>query len=668
MLFPVSGRKKRINDNYRRNDVLRDIARGRRRILAAAIAAATVVSSAAIGQDQPRDLTELSLEELMSIDLTLASRREETILETAAAVEVITAEDLHRSGATTIADALRLVPGLVVARVDANKWAINSRGFNNLFANKLLVMVDGRSAYSPIFSGVFWEAQDCLFEDIDRIEVIRGPGAALWGANAVNGIIHIITRNAKETTGLMVRLDKGTLEKSGLGGRAGFRIGKSVSGRVWAKSFDRNPFQYRSMDASAGRWIDAADGWNVNRGGFRIDAAAGKGFDVTMQGQMYEGSTGQTLTLPLIRFRLLDYETGINGGNLLGRFHRTLSPTSDMTLQFTYDHVRRRENIILGGQYHMADADFQHRFSAGKRHTIVWGAGYRVTRDHIDTTQIIAFRPPSRTFDMWSAFVQDEVGLKSDRIRLTVGSKFERNEFTGFEFQPNVRMLFRLGPSQSAWWAVSRAVRTPSRADQDIRVPMMGMIGNHTYGSEHVTAYEIGLHRQTADRWMIDVAAFYNRYSDLQSFEDDFVANNRAAETFGAELSMKWRPLHWWQLRAGYSWLYVNEWRTAGSTDAQAGKDDCPEHQGFLRTSLDLPARVQIDVTARAVGRLPTLDIPAYAAVDARIEWKPDRRIELSVTGQNLNLKRHMEFRGWWIPFEETYIPRSVYGTVTVSL
>lgn len=621
-----------------------------------------------MAQGQPRDLTELDLEELMGIDITLASRRAETMLETAAAVEVITAEDLHRSGATTIAEALRLVPGMVVARVDGNKWAINSRGFNNLFANKLLVMVDGRSAYSTIFSGTFWEAQDCLLEDIDRIEVIRGPGAALWGANAVNGIIHVITRKTDETTGLLVRLDKGTVENRGIGVRAGFRPAKAVSGRVWAKSFDRNPFQYRSMDQDPERWIDAADGWNVNRGGFRVDAAVGRRFDVTVQGQMYRGDVGQTLTIPRTRLRLLDYETGISGGNLLGRIHRTLSPASDMTLQLTYDRVKRTEAVILGGGYHMTDADFQHRFTAGKRHTIVWGAGYRVTSDRIDNTPLIAFSPPSRTFDMWSAFGQDEIALAKDRIRLTVGSKFERNDFTGFEFQPNVRMLLRLGPSETVWWAVSRAVRTPSRADEDIRVPMVGMIGNHAYGSEHVTAYEIGFHRHLAEHCMIDAAAFFNRYGDLQSFEGDSVANNRAAETVGTELSVKWRPLSGWQWRAGYSWLHVNEWRTAGSVDAQAGKDDCPEHQGFLRTSLDLPGRVQADVMARAVGRLPSLEIPAYWALDARIGWKPDRRVELSLTGQNLNIRRHVEFRGWWIPFEETYVPRSVYGTVTVGL
>lgn len=640
----------------------------RLRILAAAIAAAALLSSPIMAQDRPRDLTELDLEELMGIDITLASRRAEPILETAAAADVITAEDLRRSGATTIAEALRMVPGMVVARVDGNKWAINSRGFNNLFANKLLVMVDGRSAYSTIFSGTFWEAQDCLFEDIDRIEVIRGPGAALWGANAVNGIIHVITRKAAETTGLMLRLDKGTIEKSGIGGRLGFRVGRSFAARVWGKSFDRNPFEYRSTDPSADRWIRAADGWNVNRGGFRVDAAFGRGCDVTVMGQMYRGDVGQTLTIPRIRLRLLDYETGIHGGNLLGRIKRTLSPTSDMTLQITYDRVQRTENVVLGGGYRMADADFQHRFSAGNRHTIVWGAGYRVTSDSIENTQVIAFRPPSRTFDMWSAFAQDEVGLAKDRIRLTIGSKFERNDFTGFEIQPNVRMLIRLGPSQTAWWAVSRAVRTPSRADEDIRVPMVGMIGNHSFKSENVTAHEIGFRRHFAERGMIDAALFFNRYRDLQSFEDDSVANNRAAETYGAEVSAKWRPLNGWQVRAGYAWLHVNEWRTAGSVDPQAGKDDCPEHQGFIRSSFDLPGRVQTDVTARAVGRLPSLDIPAYAAVDARIGWKPDRRVELSVTGQNLNFRRHVEFRGWWIPFEETYVPRSVYGTVTVSL
>jgi iron complex outermembrane recepter protein len=659
--------KREGSSESRRSDDLRRAVIGRGTF--PVLFAAALIGWAASGRAQTRDLTEMSLEELMNVDVTLGARKAETILETAAAVEVITSEDLHRSGATTLAEALRLVPGLDVARVDANKWAISSRGFNNLFANKLLVLVDGRSAYSPMFSGVFWEAQDCLFEDIDRIEVIRGPGAALWGANAVNGIVHVITKSAADTKGLLVRGDTGTLERAAGGARAGFSLGKTASARVWVKSFDREPFEYRAAGGSPdGRWTDAADGWRVNRGGFRVDAAAGARCDVMAQGNVYGGEVGQTLTIPRTRLRLVDYRTDIGGWNLLGRFHRTLSATSDMTLQLTHDRIERDENILLGGRYSSTDADFQHRFLAGPRHEIIWGAGYRVTSDRIDTTQLVAFHPHSRTFGMWSAFVQDEIALNADRMRLTVGSKFERNDFTGFEVQPNVRMLFRLAPSKTLWWALSRAVRTPSRADEDIRVPMVGMIGSHAYGSEEVLAAEFGGHRMNLDRSMIEFAGFYNRYRRLQSFDRDTVGNNRAAEAWGLELSAKWRPCRNWQWRAGYAFLHLREWRTAGEIEAHSGKAESPVHQGFVKTTLDLPAGIEFDAGLRAVGELASLDIPAYAALDARLGWKPFRHVELAVVGQNLNLRRHVEFRGWWIPFEETYIPRSVYGTLTVTL
>jgi iron complex outermembrane recepter protein len=619
-------------------------------------------------QQKPLDLTQLSLEELMNIEVTLGAKKGETILETAASIEVITQEDLRRSGVNSIPEALRMVPGLDVARNDANKWAISSRGFNNIFANKLLVLVDGRSAYSPIFSGVFWEAQDLLLEDLDRIEVIRGPGAALWGANAVNGIINIITRHTRDTRGVFVKQGTGSNEKSALSFRVGGKLGSAAFGRVYAKYFERNPFEYETPDRIPGHWQEAADGWNVLRGGFRVDGDFFPKTEIAFQGDAYIGDVGQTMTLPKLNLRLTNYSTRIWGGNLLGRVRRIFSDASDMTLQMTFDRIQRNENIVLGGGYHTFDADFQHRFRALSSHEIIWGVGYRITGDHIDSTELIAFRPPRRIFSVTSAFIQDEIGLSHNRLRLTVGSKFEHNDLSGFEFQPNVRMLFRIDQKNSAWCAVSRAVRTPSRADQDIRVNIIGMVGSHDYKAERLYAYEIGSHHQAYDRLMADVTVFYNDFYGLMSFENDTVANKRACRSYGAEFSMKWNPFAWCRLKTGYTFLRMQtrvepDSREIGNSDANG---ESPRHQAFARTSFQLPRSTDVDLMVRYVDALPSLQIRRYTALDLRLSWKPIQEIELAVAGQNLNLRRHMEFRGWWIPYESTQIPRSV--TVTMSM
>ena len=642
-----------------------------------AVLAAPVLTE---GQVRPArtDLTELSLEELMAIEVTLGARKAETILETAAAVEVITGDDLHRSGVTSIPEALRFVPGLDVARIDANKWAISARGFNNLFANKLQVLVDGRSAYSPMFSGVFWEAQDLVFEDIDRIEVIRGPGASLWGANAVNGIINIVTKPTRDTRGVFLQAGTGSLERVTGSARIGGSLGRSLAYRAYIKYFDRLPFDYQSVAPNPGRWIKAADGWNMLRAGFRIDGAVSPKGEFTFQGDVYDGDVGQTVTLPRTGFRYLRYSSPISGGNLLGCFHQTLSDASDLTIRVTYDQIRRDDKILLGGRYHTVDMDFQHRLRPWKKHQILWGAGYRVTKDRIDSTSICQFDPTSRTFGVWSAFVQDETDLDGDRLRLTAGSKFEYNDFTGFEIQPNLRLLVRLTPKHTAWWSVARAVRTPSRADQDLRASiyitgnhrLRIMTGNHAFDSEELMAYEFGSHHQVGNAWMVDWSCFFNDYRKLQTYEGDSVANNRTCKVLGAELSAKWQLLDWWSLKSGYTFLQMRSVIAPNSLDrsTRSGDTECPAHQAFLRASLDLPYEMEFDFAIRFVDELPNLRIARYGALDARLGWKPFKGVELAVVGQNLNLRHHAEFRGWWIPFEETYTSRSAYAMLQVKL
>ncbi len=617
-------------------------------------------------QQKPVDLAELSLEDLMNLEVTLGSKKNETILETAAAIEVITRDDLRRSGATTIPEALRMVPGFDVARADANKWAISCRGFNNLFANKLLVLVDGRNAYSPTFAGVFWETQDLLFEDLDRIEVIRGPGTALWGANAVNGVINVITRSARDTRGVYLKTATGSREAFEADLRVGGALGRSVHGRVYAKYFERNPFEYETPDRKPGGWMESADGWHMFHGGFRIDGSPAPKIDFAFQGGLYNGVVGQTMTLPKINFRLINYNTRDWGGHLLGRVRRVISESSDMSFQMTFDRVQRMDNVLLGGGYRTFDAEFQHRFRMRTRHEIIWGAGYRITADDIDTTTVITFHPARRTFGVASAFIQDEIWMKRDRLRLTAGSRFEHNDLSGFEFQPTLRLLSRLDPKNSVWLAASRAVRTPTRGDQDIDVRIIGMIGSRAFKSERLYAYEIGSHHQIRDHWMVDLTGFFDDYYGLMSFENDTASNNRSARAYGAEVSVKWNPIPGLDWKMGYSYLHLNSRVNSDSRDllsADAGGES-PRHQMFMRTSLDLVRSTEADVMVRFVDALPSLGVKRYLTVDMRLAWEPFRGLELAVTGQNLNLRRHLEFRGWWIPFECTQTPRSVYFSV----
>jgi len=417
-------------------------------------------SSLAVENNQLQDLTELSLEELMNIEITSVSKKAEKFSQAPAAIYVITSEDIKRSGATSLPELLRMVPGVEVARINSNAWAISVRGFNGRFANKLLVLIDGRSVYTPTFSGVFWDEQDLLLEDIERIEVIRGPGGTLWGANAVNGVINIITKKAKDTQGFFSTVTYGNIEKPTVGMRFGSKLGKDLYYRVYGKYFKRDSFE----DIYGN---DAGDEWEVGRGGFRADYSKGKD-SFMVEGNVYKGETGENLN---ISSRLYPKTDDLQGGNLLCRWARKFSEKSDISLQMYYDHVERSQEYqmpsVTGGlqketfkmKLQTYDLDFQHRFFLGDKNEIVWGTGVRLIKDKYQNTPHLAILPDSKWMHIYSGFVQDEIHLIPEKFSLILGSKFEHNSFTGFEYQPNLRLLYFPKKEHTIWAAISRAVR-----------------------------------------------------------------------------------------------------------------------------------------------------------------------------------------------------------------
>ncbi|HEV8580421.1 MAG TPA: TonB-dependent receptor [Thermoanaerobaculia bacterium] len=642
------------------------------------------------------DLTELSLEELMDVEVVSVSKRSERISAAAAAVYVITQEDLRRSGATSIAEALRMVPGLEVARIDANTWAVSARGFNGRFANKLLVLIDGRSVYTPLFSGVFWDVQDTLLEDVDRIEVIRGPGATLWGANAVNGVINILTKSARETLGSLVTAGGGTEERWFLGARYGGSLGENGAWRAYVKGFDRDA----GADPAGGEGVD---GWSVKRGGFRVDRKLGDAAEWTLQGDLYDGEVGERLTLAPSLTALVpvvqDTETAISGGNLLGRWQRTLSAASELTVQLYYDRTDR-DYRFLDESRDTFDLELQHDVSPAPRHRVVWGLGYRRTADDLRDSDLLAFQPDRRTDDLASAFLQDEINLRADRLWLTVGSKLEHNDYSGFEVQPNARLLWTPGEHRTLWAAVSRAVRTPSRAEHDLQLSapafpagalfpgsppaIVATLGDRSFDSEELLAYELGYRAGVAPGLFVDLAAFYNDYDRLRTVRAEppflqlspppphlvipsFASNDMEGETYGAELAADWRPAGSWRLSAAYTWLEMrlrNRFDPADVTVA-ATEGQSPQQQLFLRSAMDLPGHFELDLAARYVDSLATGPVSGYTSADLRLGWKPRAGLELSLVGQNLLDAEHLEFAPEIIPTHPTAVERAVYGKVT---
>jgi len=592
----------------------------------------------------PADLSTMSLEDLANVEISSVSKRPERLTSAAASVYVISREDIRRSGFTSIPDILRLAPNLSVARQDASQYAITARGFNSTTANKLLVLIDGRSSYTPLFSGVFWDVQDTFIEDVERIEVISGPGGTLWGANAVNGVINIITRNARDTTGALVSLAAGPEERNA-GARWGGKLGENASFRVYAKGFERDN-TVRASGASA------RDDFRKRQVGFRVDGGRTDN-SFTLQGDSYDGSIDQT---PPGRKQ-------VSGTNLLARWHRGLDDGASLQVQAYYDHSRRDYPGTFAETLDTYDIEAQHSFAWGGTHLILWGGGYRGSRDSVTNSALLAFLPARTRLSLANVFAQDTVAL-SERLRLTLGAKFEHNNYTGMEFQPNARLAWQLTEQSLLWGSLSRAVRTPSRLDRELFSPAVppftGLGGGPDFQSEKLTALEIGYRAQPSPRLSYSVTVYRHKYDDLRSIERTplpVIANMMEGSTHGLELWGSWQATDWWRVSAGLNTLEKNLRFKPGSTDVRlqaAGND--PKHQVKLRSSMNIGTRGEFDLNLRSVGALPDPAVPSYVALDLRFGWDLSKDVELSLTGFNLLDRGHPEFG---TPAARGEVPRS---------
>ena len=604
-----------------------------------------------------RALKQLSIEQLMNLEVTSVSKRPERLSQTASAIQVITREDIRRSGASSLPEALRLAPNLQVAQVDSRQWAISARGFNSTTANKLLVLIDGRTVYTPLFSGVFWDAQHVPLADIDRIEVISGPGATLWGANAVNGVINVITKDAEDTQGLLLSGGGGT-ELRGFGtARYGGALGSGVRYRIYGRGFHRDPTALPSGQ-------DATDDWHMGQGGFRVDWDGSTVSHVALQGDLYDGRIGQAAA----------GDIAVSGRNVMAKWSRTISETSGITAQVYYDRTHRDIPGTFGEDLDSYDVELQHQARLGARHDLIWGVGYRLINDRITNTPALAFLPAHVARQWLTGFVQDEIAFVPDRLHVALGTKIEHNDYTGFEIQPSGRVNWTLSPSATLWGAVSRAVRAPSRIDRELfaRVsPTSVLAGGPDFDSEEELAYELG-YRHQRGALALSVATFYSRYHGLRSLEQlnppatdtIVIGNGQDGESFGAELTAAYVLTSRWRVRAGYTELRVHVWPNPGSTDTSRGltESQAPDRQLFVHSSVDLPAHLRLDAGLRAVGGIAKRQVPAYTELNARLTWQPMPKLDLSIVGQNLLHRRHVEFGAPGATRRE--IERGVYGLV----
>ncbi len=578
-------------------------------------------------------LKKLSVEQLMNLVVTSVSRAPEKYSEIASAIQVVTGEEIRRSGTLRLPGALRLATNLQVSASGAHDTRITSRGFNGYpvanssLANKLLVLIDGRSVYTPLFGGVYWDVQNVLQENIKQIEVISGPAGALWGTNAVNGVVNVISKTAKETQGIYASVAAGLALQDFGAVQFGSHVDTSFYYRAYVQRYD-----YRSTTLTNGE--DAGDAWNITQGGFRTDYYPSAKSTITVQGDLYAGTEDDTGS------------TYINGQNIIGRWSHNISSTSGISFQAyfdrTYRHVTGKHTL---DELYTYDLDFQHDFKTGSRNKVVWGLGYRIGDDHF-TNAGNTIVPNDRTLHLYSGFVQDQFSVVPEKLELTVGTKIMQNEFTKLEYHPTARIAWLPNQRHTIWAAVSQGVRTPTRLEKDLKDTTLGVYVD--FKSEKVIAYEAGYRISPGENVSVSLAAFYNDYRDLRSIDSNttalphyYFANNLAANTYGIELSARAIATRWWKLRGGYTFLQedftIKSEKTSELSIPFEASD--PEHQFLLQSLMDVYKHFQLDVTFRYVSSIPAaITIPAvdsYFTFDVRIAWQY-KWLTWSIVGQNL--------------------------------
>lgn len=597
----------------------------------------------------------------MNIEVTSVSKHPEQIGKASSAIQVITQEDIRQSGATSVPEALRLAPNLQVAQVNSSQWAISARGFNNVLANKLLVLIDGRVVYTPMYGGVFWDVQNLVLEDIERIEVISGPGGTLWGANAVNGVINIITKGAKETQGLFAEIAGGT-ELRGLGSlRYGGKVGEKLFYRVYGTAFRRDNTTFKDS-------VEARDDWQIAQGGVRLDWYASDKDNVMLQSNIYEGRPDPDGGQPIIA----------RGYNMLSRWSSTLSEASQLQLQLFYDDTWRDFRNGFAEKLRTYDLEGQHSFRVGRRHQLVYGLGFRSMDHDVQNLELFGFRPERKSLYVFNIFLQDEVMLIEDKLHVTVGTKLENNVYTGFQHQPNVRFNWTASTVHTVWGAVSRAVRNPSRIDREFHVGLTPeldfLTGSELFRSEELLAYELGWRLSPEKNMAVSLTVFYNKYDHIRSAQPGpapfgipiTFANGVEGNSYGAELAATYQVGGWWRLRGGYTFLQKDLMVKPGSVDSNnaTAESNDPAHQVVFQSEMTLPAGLEFGTVFRYVGRLPTPHVSEYVGLDLRLAWTLNEKIELNLVGQNLVNANHTEF----IPASSVGrdVERSVYGKVVL--
>jgi iron complex outermembrane receptor protein len=647
------------------------------------------LAGGAEGQKAARDLTEASLEDLMNIEVTTVSKKEQKLSQAPAAIFVITQEDIRRSGMTTIPDLLRMVPGLQVGQMQSGTWAVSARGFNSQASDKMLVMVDGRSIYSPLSKGVFWDQQDTLLEDIDRIEVVRGPGATLWGANAVNGVVNIITKSAVDTQGSLVTAGAGS-EGQVLGGlRFGGALGDSGHYRIFSKYSDGNDVSVGQMNLYGTRSL---------HGGFRADWTLSSRDSLTVEGDLFHASSGEALNIfqltppfgNVARSAIQD-----NGGDLMVNWTRRQSDRSQTALRASVDHSSGNDPLENSGQSTI-DVDFQQQLTLSESNGLVWGLGFRDSFERQESKNFnLSVLPPHREDRLFSVFVQDQWQIAGDQLSLILGSKFEHNKFSGFDVQPSARLLWTPAARHSAWAGVSRALRTPSYSDASIRInlavvpgpqglpALVTVFGSPSFKPESLLSYELGYRWQAARRFSVDIATYINSYHHLVTLEPEnpfletdpqpahlvihlVYGNQMHGTAMGGEISSNLNLTAHWRLIPSYSFLNLDLRNdpTSHDTNGLTRQTQSPRHQYQLRSNLDVSRRLQFDAGAYYTAALPGLSMAAYTRLDARLGYRPRQDLEISLAGQNLRGGRHEELISFG-PYLPTLIRRSLLVKLT---